>query len=451
MEGGGKSASEIAILLFAGGVGTGVLVLPNAMASVGYLTMFGLLAFGSLLSAATTWMLFMGVMHVRAQKLQQAGLYNGGWAASPQGGWAITPQVSRQVSSEDGSGYSPLVENAPVSMSNPDQKRRALAWGPSYGELLTAATCPAMSVVLDAMLLLYSGGAIVTYYLFLAGFVRLLPFWPEAVGQSETIIIMAVVTYPATLFRAIGKLAKLANIVVVVLFCMTFSIWFRAPAAASARTAPLEAVNDLDSSVAAFCICIYAFVWHTNCVIVARELNDPTPMRCAGIALGSTSLLCLVYALIAFGGYWSFGGDLQSKNSIMDEYKIDDPLFIFLRLALTSSLLVSIDLNIFPLRESCCGLVRKIVPGYERSDTGHAGWSLFLIVGAAATAILYPGVTEVITFLGGVFGPFMCIIFPMLISRMVLSKATWLLALVTMVPLSLLLNLAGLGLIGRPI
>jgi len=425
MEGEGKSATEIIVLLFAGGVGTGVLVLPMAMASVGYMTMLGLLAFGSVLSAATTWMLFMGVTHLRARRF-------------------------------GGTGYSLLLfggfQNSPNGDAMPSLK--PTHWdGPSYGELLTAATFPSMSIVLDVMLLLYSGGAMVTYYLFLSGFLRLLPFWPQCLGHNETIIVLAAITYPATLLPSIGKLAKLSNVVVAVLFIMTFSIWFKAPSAASARTSDnsIEAVQDWDKSIAAFCTCIYAFVWHNNCVIVAREIRNPTRVRCAGIAFGATSLLCVVYFLIAFGGYWSFGNTLQGKSSIMDMYERDDPLFILLRLALTSSLLVAIDLNIFPMRESCCGLVKKAIPGYEKSGFAHAAWSLFLISAAAVTAILFPGVTNVITFMGGVFGPFMCIIFPMLISRMFLKKGTWLLALFTFVPVSLLMNLAGLGLIGRPL
>jgi len=307
--------------------------------------------------------------------------------------------------------------------------------------------------VLDVMLLLYSGGAMVTYFIFLAGFCRLLPFWPQCLGQNETIAILAAITYPATLLPSIGKLAKLSNVVVAVLFIMTFSIWFKAPSAASIRTSDntLQAVQDWDKSIAAFCVCIYAFVWHNNCVIVAREISNPTRLRCFGMALGATSLLCVVYFLIAFGGYWSFGNTLHGKSSIMDMYERDDPLFILLRLALTSSLLVSIDLNIFPMRESCVGLIKKIVPGYVKTGFGHAALSFFLIVTASGTAILFPGVTKVITFMGGVFGPFMCIIFPMLISRMFLKKATWLLCLFTLVPISLMMNLAGLGLIGRPL
>jgi len=410
---GKKSATEIIVLLFAGGVGTGVLVLPTTMSAVGFMAMFVLLAIGSLLSAATTWMLMMGVTHARQQSSGSSG----------QG----------LLAEEEG--------QKPASFLN----------GPSYGELLTMATAPAMSTVLDVMLIIYAGGAIVSYYLFLAGFVERLPFWPEALTLNWTIAILAVITYPATLLPTIGRLAKLANIVVVVLFVMTFSIWFRAPAAAAARTSPVLAVNDVDKCGAALCICIYAFVWHNNCVAVSRELRDPTPMRCAGISLGATTLLCVVYAFIAFGGYWSFGSDLKGTSSIMDAYDINDPLFIMLRLALTASLLVSIDLNIFPLRESCCGLVRKIVPGYEPSAMGHGGWSLFIIVTASTAAIVCPGVTKLISFLGGTIGPCMCIIFPVLISRMVLSHSVWLLALAILVPISLFLNASALGLIGTPV
>jgi len=338
----------------------------------------------------------------------------------------------------------------PLLVEEPKQRLHDLA-GPSYGELVSLATMPWMSTILDVMMIPYVGGAISTYYIFLAGFVRLLPFWPKFLTLKFTMVLMAAVTYPPTLFRTVGRLAELSNIVVFVLFCMTVSIWLRAPGAAAARTSPVSAFGDLDKCGAVLCVCIYAFVWHSNCVVLSRELRDPTPIRCAAIALGATTLLCLVYALIALGGYWSWGQELRGTGSILDVYPVDDPLFVALRLALTASLLVGTIINVFPLRESCCGLVQKVSPGYKPSTIGHAGWSLGIIVFAAGTAILFPGVVKIITFLGGTFGPFMCMIFPVLGSRMVLRKGVWLFALISLVLIALFLNLNGLGLIGEAV
>lgn len=267
--------------------------------------------------------------------------------------------------------------------------------------------------------------------------------------MNRTIILLAGITYPLTLYRNVGGLAKFANVVVGALFFMTLGIWVRAPAAAAARTSPVLAFDDMSASGSVLCICIYAFVWHNSCVTIARQLRDPTPYRCAGIALGATTLLCIVYFFIALGGYLSWGNVLLHTSSIIDVYDENDPLFIALRIALTASLIVAIGLNIFPLRESCCSLVRKVVPDYETSALSHAGWSFAIIGVATGTAILCPAVTKDITILGGTIGPCMCIIFPVLISKMILSRAPWIVALLIGVSISVFLNLSALGVIGK--
>lgn len=414
---GEKSAAEVVILLFASGVATAVLVLPRAMSAVGYGVMFLLLASGGLISATTTWMLFMAAAQAMAD------------AAKPE-----TTLTKALLVAEGGNGHGVT----PIA-------------GPSYGELLALATAPSMSILLDACLVIYTGGGIVTFYLFIASFVQDLPFWPEALTHNITIILMAIVTFPATLLPSIGALSKLSNIVVVVLFCLSFSIWYRAPAAAAQRTEPLLAVADLDCAGPAFCIALAAFVWHNTCVAVAREIRDPTPARCAAIAFSATTLLALTYAFIAFGGYWSFGEELQTLPSILDAYPKDDPLFVALRIAMTCSLLVTADLIIFPLRESCIGLVRKIKPGYRTSPLGHGMWSFGIISVTSVLAIRFPVVTEVISVLGGTVCPFMGMIFPALISRLVLSRGPWILAMVALFSITGFLNLNAFGLVGKPI
>jgi len=141
MDAGEKSPMEVVVLLLAGAIGTGVLVLPKAMAAVGYGTMVGLLSVGCLISATTTWMLLMAVAAVKAE----AGQCN----------------LKSQLIETDGQGEVQLTKK-PFSLN--------------YAQLLARATSERVAMVLDFMLIFYAGGAVVTYFLSLRTLFNILAF-----------------------------------------------------------------------------------------------------------------------------------------------------------------------------------------------------------------------------------------------------------------------------------
>lgn len=323
--------------------------------------------------------------------------------------------------------------------------------GPSYAELLGRVTPPWFALALDLVLVTYGEGAVVTYFLFLANFVRNFDFWPEALDHNMTIMVMAVVVVPLTFFSTVGALTRFASAGLVAVVLMTIGIWIREPELASHRSVNLSVVGDTEHMPAVMCICIFAFMWHTNCVGVARELHNPSPLRCGMVALGGTTLLCMFYLSVAFGGYASWGASLLSKNgsSIVDMYSSKDFLFIGIRVSLTFALLIATPINMYPIRESCVGLMRSIWPRYEMTALHRCLWGSGLVFLTASMAILFPDVVAVITLMGGTLAAFLMVISPTLIAKEVFPPKYWYGILVVNLTYSALLIASALGLIGQ--
>lgn len=403
------SACSAVLLLLANGIGTGVLVLPKAMAAVGVIPMLTLITIGALISGFTTWILLLSVAKVMEDFERSQG-----------------PKLDGFL----------------------DTGRKSLA-GPSYADLLRMVTLPCAAPFLDMVVVIETSGALVTFLLFLVDFLQEMSFW--TLSSSMTILILTVAVYPATLLRRVGLLANLASLPLIALTFMAACIWLEAPVAASQRTSPVLAISDLSRSPSVLCICVYAFLWHNNVVALGRELENPTTTRCAGVAFGATLLLGIVYFVLALGGYWSWGDALNFSTSITDEYAKDDPLFIAVRVALIVSLLVSTPLQVFPVRESCIGLLRQVVPEHAPDAVGRAAWSFFILLAVSSTAIVFPHIVDIITILGGTLSCLMVVVFPVVISRLVFNTNVWLLSLVFGLLCGAFLNAAALGFLGSPV
>lgn len=380
-----------------------------------------LLFVGSLLSGFSTWILFLAVVKIKNNN------------------------------SKVGDLHTELIET-------PQED------GPSYGDLLASATKPVQLViesaeskqplaclVLDIVLMLYGLGAVVTYFLFLSNFVQQLPFWPHQIHSTATIILVACFVFPLTLFESVGRLARFASMGIIALSIMVLGIWIRLPHAAQERSSPLEAFGDMSRFPAVLCICIYAFMWHTNCVTVARELYNPTPFRCAAVSFGSTTLLCIVYGIIAAGGFVSWGTALEHSSSIVDMYSKDDPLFIIIRIALSGALLIASPVNLYPVRESLVGLMRRCAPGFKLGFRARVGLSAILVGTITIIAIIFPQVVAVITLLGGTLAACLMFVFPAMIAKIIFGKGPRVGICALNFGIATFLVLSALGFIGRPL
>ncbi|CAK9097398.1 unnamed protein product [Durusdinium trenchii] len=327
--------------------------------------------------------------------------------------------------------------------------------GPSYGDLVEKATndvFPFASTILDCVLFFHNTLALTVYFLFVSESLERISFWPanskhlgEPYAHVVTILWTALVGCWLSTWPTIGRLARLANSSPAVLWLMMFSIWMECPFGPFPihredirphveLREPLAAAFADDwvrRSPAVLCIVVFASFWHTNCVAVAREFHDATPTRLLALSFTSSSLLGLLYYLIAWGGYITWGERLLHAPNIVSLYSPENPAFICVRAGLAFSLSIAIPLNVFPIRESVQNMrpfdkmpkaLRRILLGTDprtRANREHEILGVILVLIPMTLSLCFSNVVQLITFLGGSLVSLLMIVFPCIVFRLV--------------------------------
>lgn len=392
-------------ILCATGVGIGVLIMPKAMAAMGIVPMFWTLLLGGVVSGFTTFVLFL---------CGRRGM-----------------QCVRKPSFDD------VVD----AVKFPD--------GASYGEILVLASSPKMAALLDLIMLYYSIGAYVAWFIFLTQLLRAFEWFPsDTVSSSMTTCIIAVVTIPAVIQPSIGFFGKLAFLSPLSMLSLLCGIFYRLPERLETNMEPSYwYAGDYSTAPAAICVTVFAVFWHTTCVSVVRELEDPTRARCGILAFGGAGVVAVFYFVVALGGYLSFG-DAVGVN-IITMYGTD-PIFVVCNAILFASLLVTVSVSIYPCRESVCGLLCFAFHGFEMTKFAGGVVGVFVVTVSAFIAIICPSAAKVIALLGGSSATMLMVVFPAIMTYLVMSKTTSRLFALLSLPIGIWLNLAAYGVIGQP-
>eukprot|EP00928_Gymnodinium_smaydae_P050014 TRINITY_DN33627_c0_g1_i1.p1 TRINITY_DN33627_c0_g1~~TRINITY_DN33627_c0_g1_i1.p1 ORF type:complete len:415 (+),score=33.58 TRINITY_DN33627_c0_g1_i1:102-1346(+) len=389
------------LLLFTTGIGTGVLVLPYTMSLVGWQPMMCLFLVGGLMSAATTAMIFESVDHIRKHR-------------------------SSVLLSVD--GRNAIANDAPIT----------------YGGALVASTDkPWMMIVLDVILILYSLGSVITYVIFLSQFLCSLPIW--SLSQNLTKVLVCTIQCPIMLADSIGVLSKFAPLSVLTLLVLTVVVLSECPHYMKNRVAEVVPVGDLSKLPEGLCICIFAFMWHTNSVGIARELRRPSLAKSIGIALVACLILGLLYSLMALGGYLSFGADVS--QNVVTMYPRDKPLFVCLRLALSCSILIACPANLMPMRESVITLVQKGAPTFASRRVVRQALGILQVAIVLVFSILVPKVVALIKVIGGALATFLMLVFPAIIWGRLLYPNRFLMIATVVGAVAVFLIISAVGLI----
>lgn len=469
-------------LLLASGIGSGVLVIPRAMASVGYIPAALYFFIGALVSGATTWVLSLAVLEVRRIWLEEElkhPLHSSERDRRNQMHLAVerygSPTTWRDTQQQPDDLLSPMTPSIRRSTSFRDFVTKV---GPSYGDLVERATpeCPWVSSTLDCVLFLHNTLALTVYFLFVSeSYERLGWMWPlnrfgEPYTHVLTIFWTAFWGCLLSTLPTVGALARWANASPFVLWLMMGSIWFEWLFnwhEQDEQQEPETYVEDwLERSPSVLCIAVFASFWHTNCVAIAREFQNPTKLRLCVLSFASAFLLGLLYYFLAVGGYFTFGAKLLTAPNIVTLYGQADPFFIAVRLGLAFSLTIAIPLNVFPIRESVenMQLFRKLPTGIRRRLLGPAtdpkmqatreheivGVTLVLI--PMILSLCFRNVVQLITILGGSLVSLMMIVFPCIVFRMICpSSLLWWTTLMIGISFATFLALASWGFVGEKV
>ncbi|OLP92536.1 putative protein phosphatase 2C 27 [Symbiodinium microadriaticum] len=473
-----RSAVESIMLLLAAGIGSGVMVLPRAMAAVGPGAMLVLFIGGWLISSVTTWILFSAVTEARRQpetimSISSRLLSNSMSSHSLVG--LISPQAARGLDTPTArEPHDPHALLSPTAATVLERKRSTSVYdfkdrksskqtarvveqahlpGPSYGDLLAMVWPPSYMTLLDLVLLVHQLLALTVYFLFISEFMAKLPL----VSECPSPVVILILAVPASLLaqlESVGGLARLASISPFALLFMMFGVFYRYhyPDSGMAPSDFSTAEPDHEAIPSVMCVAVFSFMWHTNCVTVARELRDPSATRRLFVVLTATTVLLFAYTSLAYFGYETFGQELRKVPTIMMLYSGDDPIFMTVRVLLSCSLFVAIPLNVYPVRESILNQVRFHSSGacFEAAIQRQNYISICLVFVPAILAIVIPSVTAIITVIGGSLVTFLMIVFPVFISELVLPETAVLLLKFLALLVVPSLVAASFKLIGKP-
>jgi amino acid permease len=433
-----------ATVLFASGIGTGVLVLPYAMRAVGYQVMLALMFAGAMLSGITTTALFLATNRRYRPAFSTAD-------NRPEQPLVEVPTVSSGSSlglpgSPNGADIARKISKdvAKVGMigTNSIHPEQQLSDGAdiSYAKLLVQATRPQMAFALDFVMFTSCFGATVSYFIFIAGFLRTFPGWP--LSAPTTIVLLGAVLYPLGVPKTVGVISRLGNLSLAAMIALASGIVYRAGSLAPERESPIHAVAPdwIANAPQVVCINLFAFSWHINAVPTAAALYQPTTARCFSVAFGAATAVMVVYSIIAYSAYVSFGD--ATLDNIVVMYPIDDPVFIVIRCFLVGSVSSALVAHLFPARNTLLSLF-SLPPTffYRVTITG-----LYVAL-CTFSAILFPEVKDLIGFCGGIFATLLCILFPTIIARLVAPKVVFRISMVVVLPFCCFLFAAAVGLI----
>ncbi|CAJ1403591.1 unnamed protein product [Effrenium voratum] len=444
-----RSPFECMMLLLASGIGSGVLVLPRAMAAVGWEVMLGCLIIAFVISGTTTYILALGVLEVRRRWMEE-DLRK---PLHPERHMAHTSWLD--------------VANEPVSPSSSPHIHRSSSWrdmaepepkriGPSYADLLEAASpeCPeTIATLMDVVLLCHNQLALVVYHLFVAQ--SLEPFLNHRICIILGTGSLGCYLSTSPTVTSLSRLANISPFVLVFLMCAIAGdyVWNGA-----GRDVDIAAVHDLEKAPAAICISVFAFFWHTNCVAVVRELRHPTPPRLCALAYGSAFTLGLLYFLLALAGYASWGPQLLRVPTILSMYSLSSLAFDVARVLLAISLAIAIPLNVYPIRESVQNLLERFLWKRRRLTflqpyCQHKTLGCLLVMIPMFTSIFFDNVVQVITIIGGSLVSLMMIPFPSLVFRLAFPNypLIWRVLFICSILLTTFLASASVGCFGKPV
>jgi amino acid permease len=389
--------TSCALSLLASGIGTGVLVVPYAMRSVGWGLMFTMTLVGAVISGMTTFILFL----------------------------AATQDAQKEI-------------ELPLQGREAEQNARTV----TYPELLVQNTSKTMGAVLDGVFVCQGIGTAVGNFIFINSFLQSLPGWPFP-DRAMTIRLNALALFPLAIGKSAGVIARLGTFSVASILLLCFGILYRAPAVVAKGVVPIHMVAEgwYPKLPETLCLAVFAFHWHNTSVHSANLLASPTPRRCAIVVGGATGLLFIMYMIVAGAAYYSFGDTTQ--DNIVTMYDDSDPLFLAIRCILTLSVSTCMTANIYPARDS---ILLRLKLG--SSMLSRMTVSALLLIGSSSIAIRVPQVKDVVSLVGGTLCASMMLIFPAAIARCLVPENVWKCGVALAVPFITYIELGGLGLIG---
>lgn len=229
----------------------------------------------------------------------------------------------------------------------------------TYAGLFTYCAGPRAGPILDFMLFIYGNGSCVGYFVFLGDFISALvdladaPDWCSSrwfcITSASLVILPLALQRDLASLRHITPVSILALVYVAIVIlarCMWFYNKHEEADPDHQQYGELKVFDFNLGLFNAFAICVFAFNCHINVVPVAGRLIRPTKERIRKVAWWVNGIQFSFYTIIGVSGYLTF---LQkTPQDILKGFDSDDPYMAIGRVLLSFTMIVAIPVNLNP-------------------------------------------------------------------------------------------------------
>eukprot|EP01084_Bolivina_argentea_P270415 459802_1 len=144
------------------------------------------------------------------------------------------------------------------------------------------------------------------------------------------------------------------------------------------HAAPIQSAQDLLKFFKAAPVIIFAFTCHQNAFSVTNELQIASKTNLNKTLFGSISFCCVVYCMVSFSGYWSFGE--SAPSNLLTAYPKSIPILI-VRICLSLAIAFSYPVLAHPARNSFSSLIFQVADSKELNWIAYNSitWTIVLL------------------------------------------------------------------------
>ncbi|KAI8872910.1 hypothetical protein GQ42DRAFT_160909 [Ramicandelaber brevisporus] len=211
-------------------------------------------------------------------------------------------------------------------------------------------------------------------------------FWVLGNRRFIILVMTLFVVYPLTLYRDVGKLAKVSALALVSMVIIVLAVCIEAPRAPESQKGdPSQRFTFLGSAVfQAIGVITFAFVCHHNSFLIFGSLTKPTLQRVDQVVHSSTIISVAMSLVIAIAGYLVFTD--KTQGNILNNFPSSNLLINIARVCFGLNMVATYPLETFVARE----VVEHLLFANNPSTTGSSSMLRHVLVttGLVATTLL---------------------------------------------------------------
>jgi len=203
-------------------------------------------------------------------------------------------------------------------------------------------------------------------------------------------ITSVLVTLPFSLYRDIGKLAKVSLVSMIFVVFILISVYVRIPHFKDVIPASEDAwqLVNFSGSIQAISVMTFAFMCHHNTFLLYCSIDNTSMSKWNKVTHASLFISFITMTLMAYGGYATFTSTVQ--GDLLNNYCWNDDLMNVSRLLFSITILLTYPIECFVCRE----VLQHIFWGkmedqdVEQSRKRHVVMTLVLVLATYALSLV---------------------------------------------------------------